>query len=323
VTAGALTATSTSTTSLTLNGNTVGGAANPTGTIGLTAVNGSASTYIRSDGAPALSQAIAPTWNGLHIFSRTGTSGGTALQFGAARNANSGWYVQETGAAANNRLWDFLSVGETLSFRAVNDIENVATSFMNVDRTGTAVDRVHFPDEDGSPSFLVGTLNSSSAGAMQVRNTVNNSALAVNTTGNTYALKVHSEPTSGDNLLVTFLTEAGGGTQRGSIDFDRVGVTLRYKTTSDQRLKKNFKPAPSARSVIDCVKIESFDWKESGQHVEHGVVAQRLNKCAPYAVSKGDVWQVDKSTLIPAMIKYMQEQDARISKMEAQLSRMN
>ena len=43
--------------------------ANPTGTIGLSAVNGSAATFLRSDGAPALSQAIIPTWTGLHTFS--------------------------------------------------------------------------------------------------------------------------------------------------------------------------------------------------------------------------------------------------------------
>lgn len=42
--------------------------ANPTGTIGLTAVNGTATTFPRSDGAPALSQAIAPTWTGAHTF---------------------------------------------------------------------------------------------------------------------------------------------------------------------------------------------------------------------------------------------------------------
>ena len=48
---------------------TAGGAlANPAATIGLTAVNGSATTGLRSDGAPALSQAIAPTWTGFHTF---------------------------------------------------------------------------------------------------------------------------------------------------------------------------------------------------------------------------------------------------------------
>lgn len=48
---------------------TSGTAANPTGSVGLTVVNGSATTFLRSDGAPALSQAIAPTWTSLHTHS--------------------------------------------------------------------------------------------------------------------------------------------------------------------------------------------------------------------------------------------------------------
>jgi hypothetical protein len=54
--------------------------ANPTATIGLTAVNGSASTSLRSDGAPALSQSIVPTWSGAHTFSAGATiSTGSAV----------------------------------------------------------------------------------------------------------------------------------------------------------------------------------------------------------------------------------------------------
>lgn len=45
--------------------------ANPTGTIGLTANNGVLDTYTRSDATPALSQAIVPTWTGLHTWSAT------------------------------------------------------------------------------------------------------------------------------------------------------------------------------------------------------------------------------------------------------------
>lgn len=42
--------------------------ANPTASIGLAAVNGIASTFMRSDAAPALSQGIAPTWTAQHTF---------------------------------------------------------------------------------------------------------------------------------------------------------------------------------------------------------------------------------------------------------------
>lgn len=46
-----------------------GNLANPTATIGLTAVTGAALTAMRSDGAPALGQGIAPTWTAAHTFS--------------------------------------------------------------------------------------------------------------------------------------------------------------------------------------------------------------------------------------------------------------
>jgi hypothetical protein len=52
----------------TANGTNCPGA-NPATSIGLTAVNGSASTLMRSDGAPALSQTISPVWTGFHNFS--------------------------------------------------------------------------------------------------------------------------------------------------------------------------------------------------------------------------------------------------------------
>lgn len=51
------------------SGSAVG--ANPTGTVGLTAVNGSATTFLRSDGAPALSQSISPTMTGNWLFAAT------------------------------------------------------------------------------------------------------------------------------------------------------------------------------------------------------------------------------------------------------------
>jgi hypothetical protein len=50
------------------------GGANPTGLAGLTPVNGSANTYMRSDGAPAINQGIAPTWTSPHTFAGAGSS---------------------------------------------------------------------------------------------------------------------------------------------------------------------------------------------------------------------------------------------------------
>lgn len=47
--------------------------ANPSGLIGMTAVNGTAATPLRSDGRHAIDPAIAPTWTGVHTFTNAGS----------------------------------------------------------------------------------------------------------------------------------------------------------------------------------------------------------------------------------------------------------
>lgn len=85
------------------------GFANPTAQIGLTAVNGSADTAMRSDAAPALNQAITPTWTGAHIWS--GAQGEimriepTVITFG--RSSANGPGIEWAG---NNSSWEFQGV---------------------------------------------------------------------------------------------------------------------------------------------------------------------------------------------------------------------
>jgi hypothetical protein len=58
--------------------------ANPTAKVGLTAVDGSAATFMTSDSAPPIDQTIAPTWTGAHTFQAkltvTVSTGATAQQ---------------------------------------------------------------------------------------------------------------------------------------------------------------------------------------------------------------------------------------------------
>jgi hypothetical protein len=72
--------------------------ANPTGTVGLTAVNGIASTFMRSDAAPPLSQAIAPTWTNDHIFAPSAT--GTAITVNSHTSGDVGLSINDPGANA-------------------------------------------------------------------------------------------------------------------------------------------------------------------------------------------------------------------------------
>jgi hypothetical protein len=134
--------------------------------------------------------------------------------------------------------------------------------------------------------------------------------------------------TSGNNLFVSFATETSY-TSRGSIDYNRGANQTRYNTSSDQRLKENIVDAPSAIDLINSVKIRSFDWKETGFHVDYGVIAQELNEVAPDAVSEGidnedgtikQSWGVDTSVLVPALIKSIQEQQTIINDLTARIT---
>ena len=80
--------------------------ANPTASVGLSAVNGTALTFMTSDSAPALSQAITPTWTGAHVF--TPSSAVTAITIDAAVNAL-GLFIQGGTNTSNTYLLSLLS----------------------------------------------------------------------------------------------------------------------------------------------------------------------------------------------------------------------
>lgn len=107
--------------------------ANPTGTVGLTAVNGSAATFLRSDGAPPLSQAISPTWTGVHTFSFSGI----AVDINSA-NPRQRYFV--TGATANQGVSLFVPSSTGIEFDSATDAAPTAavTSLWKGVRTGAA-----------------------------------------------------------------------------------------------------------------------------------------------------------------------------------------
>lgn len=90
------------------------GFANPSASLGLSAVNGVATTAMRSDAAPALSQSIAPTWTGIHTWSIANAHAivldtpsvgqATALQLNSAGTGK--WQIAK-GVSDDFELFDF------------------------------------------------------------------------------------------------------------------------------------------------------------------------------------------------------------------------
>ena len=105
------------------------------------------------------------------------------------------------------------------------------------------------------------------------------------------------------------------GTTIGSVTQSGTTAVL-YNTTSDQRLKENIVDAPEFGSVIDSIKVRSYDWKSDGSHQRAGFVAQELLTVAPEAVHQpADTEQmmaVDYSKLVPMLVKEIQSLRKRL-----------
>lgn len=110
--------------------------ANPSASVGLAAVNGSAGTYMRSDGAPALDQSISPTWSGTHIFSNQikGADGAvTAPGFTFSADLDTGMYRPTTNQLA------LATAGVQRLFIDANGNIGINTASPNLTGTGTAL----------------------------------------------------------------------------------------------------------------------------------------------------------------------------------------
>lgn len=120
--------------------------ANPTGTVGLAAVNGSATSFMRSDGAPSLSQSIAPTWTGAHTFTN-------ALPI-TISSAEPRWAAKETDAGADGGLWDFDVNAGVLTGRTRTDADGAGVSWLTVTRTAasTAISDIGLGNTTNNPT---------------------------------------------------------------------------------------------------------------------------------------------------------------------------
>jgi hypothetical protein len=119
------------------------------------------------------------------------------------------------------------------------------------------------------------------------------------------------------------------GNAAGSIAHT-AATTTAFQTSSDQRLKQNIVDAPPALQKINKAKVRSFDWIEDGHHVDYGFIAQELYEVVPEVVGKGDdaetlenpkgTWQLEYGRLTPLLVKAIQEQQALITQLQADVA---
>lgn len=161
--------------------------ANPTASVGLTAVNGSGTNYMRANAAPALDVSIAPTWSGIHTFTLSPIVPTPTTNFQAATKKyvddNIGLEVPSTrtltigGTALDlsaDRAWTTdtilgLSANGLVKRTAANTYTNDASVYLTGNQTITLTG-----DTTGSGATAITTTTSSLTGPVSAVSTVAN-----------------------------------------------------------------------------------------------------------------------------------------------------
>lgn len=173
--------------------------ANPTASAGLTAVNGSATTYLRSDGAPALDQTVAPTWTGVHLFS----SAEPRIRF------------SETDQGSDLKGWDLDINAGSLCIRTRTDADGAGTSPFCITRSSGNI----------SGSAQINATTSLSAGS-----SISGQRLSLSVNGSIPAVGVYSD-TSNELDFSTNTTKRGKFDSNGNLAQNTAFISLGTKPT--------------------------------------------------------------------------------------------
>lgn len=201
----------------------VTGAANPTASVGLSAVNGSATTFMRSDGAPALSQSITPTWSGAHVFTALGSA--VIAPSILVQNNRPGITLDEQDGAANNQLWGIEAQAEQLSFFAATDAGS-DSQWMLINRTSNTVDSIAL----AATAF---TVNAVAMTPVSSTFTITGTGFTANPTGTARYEKI-------GNIVVLYLPELSATSN--ATTFGLTGIPAAIRPTRAQRI-----PVPVTR----------------------------------------------------------------------------
>ena len=151
----------------------------------------------------------------------------------------------------------------------------------------------------------------------------------VNYTGPTGSAFTSTDDTSGSQFIVF---TSSSGTTIGSVSRVTTTSAVTFNTTSDARLKENFRDLTDSGRLIDSLKPRVFDWKNSDENGKNvvGFIAQETNAADPIfahigAVSIGDEdpdtitkqWQRSDSALIPILVAELKALRQRVAALES------
>lgn len=246
-----LTLTTTGTGSATFGSNTINiptpTFANPIASIGLTAVNGSATTFMRSDAAPALDQSIQPTMTGLwkytsawstaqasfgsngqggRVFFNRGSDGSgqvdfgynsatTASDFHFSNNASSGIFVWQTNNGSLTEKMRLSNGGTLLIGTTTDDPTSKIRADGKIASYGNYTTANNAGFESNNPQTATSTNTQWYAPNIRFRSSAwNTTTLASDTYDGFLGLRPVTGSTTGSEFYISLLNTGGGYTER-------------------------------------------------------------------------------------------------------------
>jgi hypothetical protein len=167
-----------------------------------------------------------------------------------------------------------------------------------------------------------------SSGNLLVGTTANiyTSRLNVKSSGDNNAAQFYRQGTTSASAIVIFNSNSGG-TETLKSYIDTVSGLL--VTTSDERLKENIVGIGYGLQQISALRPVSFEWINGDGKTNLGFIAQEVETVIPEAVTTLDESMsksidnqkmLDKDTLIPVLVKAIQEQQALITQLQADVA---
>jgi hypothetical protein len=296
--------------------------------VGLAAVNGSATTAMRSDAAPPLDQAITPTWTGKHSFNQGLNSVGI-VDVAAA--------IRSSGAASPTS-----GTGVEIEYNPGTGVGNIIA----YDRTANAYKAISFQNSPVSMNAVLTTSAGigNSGGQLNHQWNIGSSGWCVQWSNNVNVAGglgcwFQNGATAGTNDTQSgyfqWVTSAPSAVAIGSISRNGVDV-VSYNTASNGD-KKATVHEKSERGLDNLrqIAVRDYYWRDDkDRHVTQGIYAQELQTIYPEAVAcyderdrdaklTGDkYWGIDYGRLSPLAIRAIQELADKVDALQARLAEL-
>jgi hypothetical protein len=279
---------------------------------------GQASHYYQYQGAHVWSTAASGTAGNAITFTQAMTlfpSGGLAI--GATGDpaagslvldGNSGRFTFSAGSTANQIL------STTTGFGAYNILRHQASSYEWLNAASTQMMTL-----DASGNLLVGKTSTSGTSGVGTFIASDGRINVVNA-ASTNAFTTYELYSTGAGAYRFYVGSAG----------TIFATSVVISAISDQRLKENVRDIDTGIDAIMALKPRRFDWKEGkGQDKKDvaGFVAQEFETVFPECVSTSKAGEdgieyknINHETLIPTLVKAIQEQQAMIEDLKTRLA---